>query len=75
MIVLDITTNLHESVFGMIVYGLLLEFSCLDFSSVLGVSSSILAFGLLAYIMIIAYVVYSKINYATSIPNKYENEK
>ena len=67
--VLDITTNLHESVFGMIVYGVLLEFSCLDFSTVLGVFSFIVAFALLSYIMTIGYVVCSKISNTFDVVN------
>ena len=59
----------------MVVYGLLLEFSCLDFSSVLGVFSFILSFLLLAYLITIGYVVYSKINFVTDMANSNKHEK
>ena len=58
----------------MIVYGLLLEFSCLTFSNVLGVFSFILSFALLAYLITIGYVVYTKINFVTDMTNSNKHE-
>jgi hypothetical protein len=48
----------HESMFGLICYGLLLSFSCLDFVNTLGILSFIFAFLLLAYLVFISVKIY-----------------
>jgi hypothetical protein len=52
----------HESMFGLIVYGLLLQYSCLDFDSVIGVFSFMSALLLLGYLIFLAINLYQKIN-------------
>jgi hypothetical protein len=46
----------HESMFGLLCYGLLLQFSLLTFTNLLGI------FSFIAAILLLAYLIYGTIN-------------
>ena len=72
--ILDITTNLHESVFGIIVYAVLAQFSCMNLYDALGVFCYLLVMGLVFYIWNLAVVVHSKIKTYSSDSKQWIDE-
>ncbi len=52
----------HESMFGLMCYGLLMQFSCLTFTNILGIFSFIAAVMLLAYLIFNTVNLYKKLN-------------
>ena len=54
--------KMHESMFGMICYGLLMQFSCLNFNSVLGVFSFLAAILCTSYLAYFIVAIYQKLN-------------
>ncbi len=52
---LETNIKMHESIFGMILYGLLMQFSCLTFSNAIGIVSFLLSVIVYAYITGIIY--------------------
>ncbi len=56
---LETIIKMHESIFGIIIYSLLMQFSCLTFENILGIMSFILSLAVLIYITLISYHIYS----------------
>jgi hypothetical protein len=56
---LETIIKMHESIFGMIIYSLLMQFSCLNFENILGIMSFILSLAVLIYVTLINYYIYS----------------
>ncbi len=52
----------HESMFGLICYGLLMQFACMTFTNVLSIFSFIAAVMLLAYLIFNITNLYQKMN-------------
>jgi hypothetical protein len=52
----------HESMFGLLCYALLMQFSCLTFTNVLGVFSFMAAIIMLAYLFYNTTSIYYKLN-------------
>ncbi len=59
---LETTIKTHESIFGMILYCLLMQFSCLTFLNTVGVVSFILSVIVCTYITGIIYYIWSILN-------------
>ncbi len=54
--------NIHESMFGLMSYGLLMQFACMTFTNVLGIFSFTAAVMLLAYLIFNTVNLYQKMN-------------
>ncbi len=54
--------KMHESMFGLICYMLLLQFSCMSFGNPLGVLSFLYSLVVLAYLGYIFSTIYKKLN-------------
>jgi hypothetical protein len=52
----------HESMFGLLCYGLLMQFTCLTFNSVVGIFSFLAALSLLSYLLYNIVNLYCKLN-------------
>ena len=60
--VLGVFINFNESVYGMALYALLLEFSCANFDGVLAISSFILAVIFLAFLSLHLFFALEKLS-------------
>jgi hypothetical protein len=54
--------KVQESIFGMTVYSIFVQFSCLNFENVLSIISFILSIIVCAYIIAIFYYIYHLLN-------------
>ncbi len=54
--------KMHESIFGMSLYSLLMQFSCINFHNTLGILSFLLALAVCTYLMLIIHKVWTILN-------------